>query len=125
MKLVIVDDDKDITYSIATALKEIDKSIEVLEANSGKECLKLLKTEKPDLILLDVMMPEMNGWELSIALKANKDTCNIPIVFLTCLDDPGCKRMGLTFGVDYLTKPFEAKELHKIITKILKLKLKN
>ena len=122
MKLVIVDDDRDITYTVATVLKEIDQSIEVLEANSGKECLKLLKTEKPDLILLDVMMPEMNGWDLSIALKANKDTCNIPIVFLTCLDDPSCKRMGLTFGVDYITKPFEVKELHKMIKKILKLK---
>lgn len=123
MKIMIVDDDKDITYSVAAALKELNKSLEVIEVNSGKDCLGLLKKEnqeKPDLILLDVMMPDMNGWELSMKLKADKGTCHIPIIFLTCLDDSNCKRMGLTFGVDYIVKPFEVKELYNAILRMLR-----
>ncbi|PIN70168.1 chemotaxis protein CheY [Candidatus Woesearchaeota archaeon CG11_big_fil_rev_8_21_14_0_20_43_8] len=115
MKLIVVDDDKDVTYSISEALKDLDPKITVRQANSAKECLSLLEKFDPDLIILDVMMSEMNGWELSIKLKGNQKSSLIPIVFLTCLDDPACKRMGLTYGVDYIQKPFDSKTLYKTI----------
>lgn len=115
MKVMIVDDDTDITYSVSEMLEDRNKSIKVIQANSGLECLKQLETIDVDILLVDVMMPGMSGWDLAMSLKADKKTYNIPIIFLTCLDDPACKRMGLTFGVDFLTKPFESEHLYEVL----------
>lgn len=112
---MIVDDNKDLLYTIGEALKEKDRELKTVTATSGKECLEKLEEEDPDVIILDIMMPDMNGWELSMKLKGHAKANGTPIIYLTGIDDPNCKRLGLTFGVDYLIKPFNADQLHEAI----------
>jgi CheY-like chemotaxis protein len=121
-QIMIVDDNKDLIYTVKESLKSIDKNIVIIEANSGKECLQILKKKTPDIFILDIMMPEMNGWELSMKLKGMEKINSIPIIYLTAIEDPNCKRLGLTLGVDYMMKPFRANELYNSIMKILRLK---
>jgi len=87
-------------------------------ANSGKMALEAVKTKKPDLILLDIQMPGLDGFEVCKMLKENTDTSNIPVIFLSALDDIDSTTHGFQVGaVDYLTKPFnEAEVLARIKT---------
>jgi DNA-binding response OmpR family regulator len=117
MKLLIVDDNKDITYAVAEALRICDSSFDVMQANSAAQCLELLDRYIPDMIILDIMMPVMNGWELSFKLKGDPRANHIPIIYLTAIDDANCKKLGLLLGVDYIIKPFEIKQLHQAILK--------
>jgi len=83
----------------------------VLSASSGSDCLALVAQEKPDLILLDVMMPGMDGTEVCAALKADSDTASIPIIFLTANTSKKDMIQGLALGaVDYITKPVDLEE---------------
>ena len=85
------------------------------------KCIELLKNnEIPDLILLDIMMPEMNGWELFDKLKDNPSWGKIPIVFLTARTDRIAENAGQFLGDDYIEKPVKAEELRNIIEKTLK-----
>jgi len=119
-KVLIADDSMMMRSIIKNFASKSGKELIFVEANNGKEAVEKYNAEKPDLVFMDIMMPEMNGWELSMKLKADKKTSVIPIVFLTCLDDPACKRMGLTFGTDYLQKPFNARQLYDAICKSCK-----
>ena len=93
-------------------------------ANNGVKALAYLEHTLPDLILLDVMMPEMNGHEVCSRLKANERTKNIPIIFITALTDVEDKTKGFELGaVDYITKPFEAMEVKARVRTHLELKL--
>ena len=81
-------------------------------ARSGELALKAISKQKPDLILLDIDMPGMNGLEVCLQLKCNKETVSIPVIFVSALDQSDIKVMGLeTGGVDYITKPFLADEV--------------
>ena len=83
-----------------------------IEASRADEALMLLERQSPDLILLDIVMPETTGLELCSILKANEATRDIPIIFLTYLDEPDIKVKGLQLGaVDFITKPFEPAEI--------------
>jgi signal transduction histidine kinase len=85
---------------------------EVLVATDGRAALDTVRYARPDLILLDVMMPELDGFETCAALKANPDTADIPIIFMTALTETQEKVRAFELGaVDYLTKPFEHAEL--------------
>ncbi|MFP4523711.1 MAG: response regulator [Candidatus Woesearchaeota archaeon] len=117
--IMIVDDNQDLLYTIEEALKERARDLTITTATTGKECLKKLEDTEPDIIILDIMMPDMNGWELSMKLKGHEKANNTPIIYLTGIDDQNCKRLGLTFGVDYLVKPFNADQLYEAITKNL------
>ncbi len=78
----------------------------VKAATNGKLALKIAQTQKPDLILLDIMMPEMDGYEVCRSLKSNPETTTIPIIFVTAITDAKDEEKGLATGaVDYLTKP--------------------
>jgi len=84
---------------------------QVLVAEDGKSALERLKHARPDLILLDVMMPEMDGFEVCCRLKEDKNTQNIPVIFLTALSGPDDVEKGFEVGaVDYITKPVQYKE---------------
>ena len=84
----------------------------IIVATSGKDALALVHKTHPDIILLDIMMPEMDGFEVCLQLKTNKDTENIPIIFLTAKDEPQAIVKGFELGaVDYVTKPFNSAEL--------------
>lgn len=94
-----------------------------IEALNGKEAVKLAREKKPDLILLDIMMPEMNGYEVIKELKADDFTKDIPIIFLSSLTDTDDKIEGFkSGGVDYITKPFQKEETLARINTHLKIR---
>lgn len=121
-KIMIVDDVSGNIDVLTAILRE--ETIKTESALSGKEAIKIVETVKPDLILLDILMPEMDGFEVCKQLKANPATAEIPIIFITALTEKKDMLKGLTCGaVDYIIKPFNAQELLARI--YLHLELKN
>jgi len=107
-KILIVDDMEENIDILCDILKEYDLSM----ALSGADALEIIKTNKPDLILLDVVMPDMDGYEICKRIKDNSIYKNIPIIFLTAKSDQESVTKGFeSGGVDYLVKPFNPKEL--------------
>lgn len=108
--ILIVDDHLEnlqILFSMLT-----DYGYEVRRVINGFQALNVVKSEPPDLILLDILMPEMDGYQLCKALKAEPSTANIPVIFLTALDDELDKLKAFEVGgIDYITKPFHMKEV--------------
>ena len=117
-KIMVVDDNPDIILSIKSGLEVVTGDYEIIGAESGEKCLELLETETPDLILLDIMMPEMSGWETFDKLKGNASWGKIPVVFLTARTDRIAKNAGGFLGDDYIEKPFEIAELKRRIDEI-------
>ncbi|HEC89204.1 MAG: response regulator [Thermoplasmata archaeon] len=118
-KILIVDDNPDVIFSVKNGLESISDDYQIIGAESGKKCLELLKEETPDLILLDIMMPDMSGWKTFDKIKENEAWRDIPIVFLTARTDPVAKNAGGFLGEDYIEKPFEISDLKERIDKIL------
>ncbi|MEA1968679.1 MAG: hybrid sensor histidine kinase/response regulator [Thermodesulfobacteriota bacterium] len=103
-KILIVDDTADNIEILVSMLKE--KYI-LSVAKQGRMALEMVLDHKPDLILLDIMMPEMDGYEVCKKLKADETTCDIPIIFVTALDSDTDEKYGFSLGAaDYITKPF-------------------
>lgn len=118
-KVLIVDDEEFVRQLIQIKLKFC--GIETVEAGNGIEAIERAVAEKPDLILLDVMMPKMNGFEACQRLKANQATAHIPIVMLTARGDPSAKERGENAGaLEYLTKPFSPQKLAERVLEILR-----
>jgi two-component system, sensor histidine kinase and response regulator len=109
--LLVVDDTEDNLDLLEFALKR--KPVQFLRANSGKECLEIAAEKHPDVILLDIQMPEMDGFETLKHLRASKKTADIPVIFLTAQrKDASSIEQGLSLGADeYLTKPIDIDEL--------------
>lgn len=109
-EILIVDDTPNNLRFLSTMLFE--QGYEVRKAINGQMALKSVHTEPPDLILLDIRMPEMNGYEVCQKLKAEAQTKDIPVIFLSALDDPMDKVTAFDVGgVDYITKPFQFEEV--------------
>lgn len=109
-KVLIVDD----VVSNVLLLKILltNEKFQVCTAANGRLCIEQAKKEKPDLILLDVMMPELNGFDTAVILKKDPETLDIPIIFLTALNNPTDLVKGFKVGAnDFLTKPFNKEEL--------------
>jgi CheY-like chemotaxis protein len=119
IKVLVVDDNNDVRYTIVETLKQLDSNYKVSEAKNGKEALEKAKS-KPDVILLDIMMPDMDGQEVAMQLRGSDDTRNIPIIFLSAKTDSISQDMGKMVAQDYITKPFEPNDLDKRIKKIVK-----
>ena len=108
--IMVVDDNPDIITIVRTILE--GKGYNVLSASSGPELLELLKSNKPDLIILDIMMPEMDGLEVLTRLKGMNDTTAIPIILLTAKVQYEDVLGGYKLGADYyITKPFTSTQL--------------
>ena len=106
-KILLVDDDPLITKPIARSLQQHGYQIAV--ANNGRKGLAMALEQQPDLVVLDIMMPEMDGWEVCKALRAQS---GVPILMLTALEDEVDRILGLELGADdFLTKPISAREL--------------
>lgn len=119
--ILIVDDIEANIQLLATMLS--DSGFDIGVAYSGSEALDSVSAYKPDLILLDIMMPEMDGFEVAKILKANKLTQDIPIIFLTAKADISDITKGFELGAsDYVTKPFQSQELLARVHTHLKLK---
>ncbi len=110
LRILVVDDVLKNIQVIGTMLREQGYMVSI--AQNGEEALRLCEKDSPDLILLDIMMPGMDGFEVCRKLKADKATKNIPVIFLTGLTGMENKIHGFNIGVvDYVTKPVESKEL--------------
>ncbi|MDR0453772.1 MAG: response regulator [Deferribacteraceae bacterium] len=111
--IFLVDDD---VTNLTVGKNTLTKTYNVFTLNSGVRLIKMLEKNKPDLILLDVEMPEMDGYEVIRVLKGNIETQNIPVIFLTGKSDTESELEGLSLGaVDYITKPFSPPLLLKRI----------
>ncbi|MEB3341082.1 PAS domain S-box protein [Okeania sp.] len=108
--ILIVDDRPNNLYLISEIISE--KGYNLIQATSGEEALKSAKSQPLDLILMDVMLPKMDGYEVCKVLKANPKTANIPVIFLTALSDIDQKLKGfIVGGIDYISKPVHPGEL--------------
>ena len=118
VKILIVDDNEDILYSTKKLLSK-KGNYEITTVDSGKKCLEILKSDKPDLILLDIMMPEMDGWDVVEKMHENKEWKDIPIIFLTAKDDQLTQSVASISVEDYVVKPVDIELLVKRIEKVL------
>lgn len=116
-KLLIVDDEIEIRQLLGEFFAE---RYEVATAQDGKEALALALAEKPDLILLDLRLPEIDGYQVCRQLKLRSETERIPIVMLTALNATPDKVKGLMYGADeYLAKPFDLVQLAEVVGRVL------
>jgi len=120
-KVMIVDDDLGVIYTVKHGIGGPGSNYEITTVDNGRKCFELLESNQiPDLILLDIMMPDMTGWEVHKKLKNNPLWKDIPIVFLTARTDQRAKDAGHFLGEDYIEKPFKIPELKHRIDIILK-----
>ena len=119
-RLLIVDDVPDNLFLVRTILEE--EGYEIITLSNGQDALKIIETEPPDLILLDVMMPVMDGYEVTRRVRAMKDLPFIPILLITAYDRANAVK-GLDLGADeFIRKPIEADELLARVRSLLRLK---
>ncbi|HQK26517.1 MAG TPA: response regulator [Smithellaceae bacterium] len=118
-RILIVDDEQDIVELISYNLEK--EGFSCVKAYDGETALKLAKTKKPELIILDLMLPKINGLDVCRAIRHDPVTANIPIIMLTAKVDEVDKILGLEIGADdYMTKPFSVKELVARVRTILR-----
>jgi CheY-like chemotaxis protein/phosphoribosyl 1,2-cyclic phosphodiesterase len=109
-RILVVDDEPDIRALCTLALKRDQHA--VLEASSGPEALRMIEEQRPDLVVMDFMMPGMDGIEVVKALRATSETMRLPVLMLTAMTDEASTRAGFEAGVtDYVTKPFSIPQL--------------
>ena len=109
-KILIVDDEDDILHFLELVLRE--KGYEVVTASGGHEALTKAQVDRPDLVLLDIMMPQMDGWEVLKLLRVDEETADIPVAMLSARTEAKDRVQGLQEGaIDYICKPFSLQEL--------------
>jgi putative two-component system response regulator len=114
--LIVDDTETNIDIFVDTLGEEYDIAV----AMDGESALEAVEEDPPDLILLDIMMPGMNGFDVCKQLKDNPETANIPVVFLSALTEAEEKQKGLDLGaVDFITKPFDPSEIQTKVKKHL------
>jgi DNA-binding response OmpR family regulator len=123
---ILIVDDNPVNCKVLISNLEAAGNYKLLVAMNGTKAVQIAEKRLPDLILLDINLPEMNGFEVCTHLKANPETAEIPIIFLSALNDVDSKVNGFNVGgVDYITKPFYKEEVLKRVETQLKIKLLN
>ncbi|MFQ5887419.1 MAG: PleD family two-component system response regulator [Candidatus Hydrothermarchaeales archaeon] len=119
-KIMLVDDEPDIIFTTKTMLER--EGYEVVTARSGKECLDNIMEVKPNLVLLDIMMLKMDGWEVGKRLKEDKKTSHIPVVMFTVRTSKESRIKSFQYSKadDQIDKPYSREELLETIEKVLK-----
>ena len=118
-KILLVDDEKDLVYAIKLQLE--GNHFDVVTAYDGHEALEKVRRDKPDLIILDLMLPKVDGYKVCRMLKFDEKYKKIPIVMLTSRAQESDKKLGFEVGANsYITKPFEPKLLLDKIHELLK-----
>ena len=116
--ILLVDDERDLVFYTKLFLEE--KGYEVTEAYDGQQALEVLETFRPDLVLLDVTMPRLSGWDVLKRMQEDPEKVEIPVLMLTARSEDADKARGWELGVTwYQTKPFELDELAMVIERIL------
>ena len=119
-KIMVVDDDPGIIFTIKHGLEDFESNYEIITIENGKKCLEFLDSNSiPDLIILDIMMPEMSGWETFQKIREKIPAEKLPIIFLTARKDQIAKKAGGFLGEDFIEKPFKLPDLKQKIDKIL------
>ena len=120
-KILIVDDEAHIRILLERTLIDFeDEGVEILMAENGEEAFELIKTEKPNLVFLDVMMPKMNGFDVCHAVKNELKMDDVYIVMLTAKGQEYDKQKGTDVGADvYMTKPFDPDEIYDKVEEVL------
>ena len=109
-KILVVDDEDDILHFLELVLRE--KGYDVATASGGHEALTKAQLEQPNLILLDIMMPQMDGWEVLKLLRVDEETADIPVAKLSARTEAKDRVQGLQEGaIDYICKPFSLQDL--------------
>lgn len=118
-KILLADDEEPVRALVAATLKN-DNRYQLLEARNGMEALELARRERPDLVLLDVVMPHIDGFEVCRQLKADPATRHITVIMLTALAQEADKERGQQVGADgYFTKPFSPLALLNKVDEVL------
>jgi DNA-binding response OmpR family regulator len=116
--VLVADDDRDILQLVSFRLERAD--YEVVQANDGEEALRLVKELRPDLAVLDLMMPKLNGYEVIREIRRDEETKAIPVILLTARVQEADVARGFEAGADdYLKKPFSPQELRARVQAIL------
>lgn len=116
-RILIADDERGIRLAVTRML---DKDYIVLEASNGEEAVDMAGREKPDVILMDLMMPSMDGYTACSLIKADQETKTIPVIILTGIGHESNKKFAMEMGADgYITKPFNSQALVDAIASIL------
>lgn len=117
-RVLAVDDEKLIVLALRHNLQLA--GYEVLEAYDGREALAKIDSERPDLVILDVMMPELNGWDVLSCIRDDPELMDIPVIMLTAMGQESDEREGILRGADvYLTKPYEPQQLVEMVQRLL------
>ncbi len=117
--ILIVDDDPEIVTMLTTRLGK--RGYKVATANDGHRALELAKRDRPDLVLLDVMMPGKSGWEVARALKQDPSTQSIKIVMVTAIGEQVNEMTSPLYGADaHVDKPFEFEKLEQVISNLVR-----
>jgi DNA-binding response OmpR family regulator len=118
-RLVYVEDEREMIDLVRLILGR--RGFEVIGANGGREGLETIRRELPDLVLLDLMMPDMDGWDVYQQMKADEATRDIPVVVVTAKAQSIDKVLGLHIAKvdDYISKPFSPQELTESVEKVL------
>ena len=109
-RIMVVDDDRDTAAILVRYLQS--EGFDPIEANSGDQCLRLVREKEVDVILLDLMMPDMDGFQICKVLKKDPATAEIPIILITARDDIESRAESMRLGVgDFLAKPISRRQL--------------
>ena len=110
-KILVVEDNEDNRRILVYRLRKIG-NFDIREATNGQEALTKAQLERPDLVLLDIMMPQMDGWEVLKLLRVDEDTAEVPVAMLSARTEARDRVQGLQEGaIDYICKPFSLSEL--------------
>lgn len=123
-KLLIIEDELHIRTLLEQALEDLadEFAVEILTAADGEEGLALIKSEQPQVVFLDIMMPKMNGYEVCTAVKNDPELKDTVVVLLTAKGQEADKKKGLEIGAyDYMTKPFDPDEVVDLAKELLQI----
>lgn len=119
-KILIVDDNPNVLRLLNISLTKAAAGYEIIEAENGEVAFEIANREKPDLIISDIMMPQMDGIELCWMIRENSEIPLVPFIFLTSFEDPEMEIRGFRAGADeYLNKPIDRKELLQRVEELL------